>query len=389
MDKLKAEINKRKANLNSSSTRTSESSWVKKGEIEKQRLEIVLEDQKKQEKVKEEKIKKELLEIEQKLKKKNEPKKKESTGAVVPNDPTNSPSHSSPCSQQKQRELQLVNLSISKTEIINRLRRYQQPITLFGEDDAARYARLCKYKQENLDEIRTLAGTNIFETDLKMNEEEFKKKGTVITESKDDATELLKKVNEIEMTEDKSGAKVKNYAKYEMLLKKKTAIIDKCQYVLDWCKTMIKLWEKELAPILEREEVQSAEGKQKLGIFRQCRRYIKPLLDLLEKRDVSEEILNPLFLVANYTLLGEYNKANEKYMELAIGNAPWPMGVTMVGIHERSGRTKIFSSQVAHILNDETQRKYIQSIMRLVSVCQRNFQKPGSAKEVKAAEENK
>ena len=38
---------------------------------------------------------------------------------------------------------------------------------------------------------------------------------------------------------------------------------------------------------------------------------------------------------------------HEKYLELAIGNAPWPMGVTMVGIHERTGREKIFSSQVA------------------------------------------
>jgi len=31
-------------------------------------------------------------------------------------------------------------------------------------------------------------------------------------------------------------------------------------------------------------------------------------------------------------------------LELAIGNAPWPIGVTMVGIHERSGRARIFSS---------------------------------------------
>jgi pre-mRNA-splicing factor 18 len=43
------------------------------------------------------------------------------------------------------------------------------------------------------------------------------------------------------------------------------------------------------------------------------------------------------------------------------------MGVTMVGIHERTGRAKIFSSQIAHILNDETQRKYIQSIKRLIT----------------------
>jgi pre-mRNA-splicing factor 18 len=38
--------------------------------------------------------------------------------------------------------------------------------------------------------------------------------------------------------------------------------------------------------------------------------------------------------------------ANDKYNDLAIGNAPWPIGVTMVGIHERSGRAKIFTSQI-------------------------------------------
>ena len=47
-------------------------------------------------------------------------------------------------------------------------------------------------------------------------------------------------------------------------------------------------------------------------------------------------------------------------MEMAIGNAPWPIGVTMVGIHARKGREKINDKNVAHVLNDETQRKYIQ-----------------------------
>lgn len=42
----------------------------------------------------------------------------------------------------------------------------------------------------------------------------------------------------------------------------------------------------------------------------------------------------------------EYVKANDAYLRLSIGNAPWPMGVTMVGIHERSAREKIFSNQV-------------------------------------------
>lgn len=62
-----------------------------------------------------------------------------------------------------------------------------------------------------------------------------------------------------------------------------------------------------------------------------------------------------------------YIKANEHYLLLAIGNAAWPIGVTMVGIHERSGREKIFSQKQAHVLNDEKQRKYIQGVKRLMS----------------------
>lgn len=59
-----------------------------------------------------------------------------------------------------------------------------------------------------------------------------------------------------------------------------------------------------------------------------------------------------------------YMYANDIYLRLAIGNAPWPIGVTSVGIHERAGREKI--SHVmnqhgqAHIMNDEATRKFLQ-----------------------------
>jgi len=69
----------------------------------------------------------------------------------------------------------------------------------------------------------------------------------------------------------------------------------------------------------------------------------------------------------------EYTKAVQAYLTLSIGHAPWPMGVTMVGIHERAGREKIFSQHVAHVLNDETQRKYIQAMKRLMSFCQHKY----------------
>ena len=60
--------------------------------------------------------------------------------------------------------------------------------------------------------------------------------------------------------------------------------------------------------------------------------------------------------------------ANDAYLRLSIGNAPWPIGVTMVGIHERKAHEKIaMSSVVAHALSDETQRKWIQALKRLMT----------------------
>jgi len=47
--------------------------------------------------------------------------------------------------------------------------------------------------------------------------------------------------------------------------------------------------------------------------------------------------------MVHYCTLKEYVRANEIYMALCIGNSPWPMGVTQVGIHARSSRSRIES----------------------------------------------
>jgi hypothetical protein len=73
-------------------------------------------------------------------------------------------------------------------------------------------------------------------------------------------------------------------------------------------------------------------------------RFLKPLFGLIRNRELSEEILNYLYEIAHNCIMRDYLKAHDKYLELSIGNSPWPMGVTMVGIHERSGRSKIFTS---------------------------------------------
>jgi len=45
----------------------------------------------------------------------------------------------------------------------------------------------------------------------------------------------------------------------------------------------------------------------------------------------------------------------------------------MVGIHERTGRERINASNMAHVMNDEAQRKYITSIKRIMTFCQSRY----------------
>jgi hypothetical protein len=46
-------------------------------------------------------------------------------------------------------------------------------------------------------------------------------------------------------------------------------------------------------------------------------------MDSLKKQGIIEEILNSLYLIIRYCVSREYVKAHDKYLELAIGNAPW------------------------------------------------------------------
>ena len=94
--------------------------------------------------------------------------------------------------------------------------------------------------------------------------------------------------------------------------------------------------------------------------YTQSRIYLKPLLRMLKKQTLTDDIRDSLVQMVKETLQRNYIASHERYMEMAIGNAPWPIGVTNAGIHARPGRERIFSKHVAHVLNDESQRKYIQ-----------------------------
>jgi len=117
-------------------------------------------------------------------------------------------------------------------------------------------------------------------------------------------------------------------------------------------------------------EKNTALGRKDTTQFQQTRAFVRPFFRMCRKKAVPKDILKEVSYIVNALKVRNYVKANDSYYRMAIGNSPWPMGVTMVGIHERSAREKISSSDQAHILNDETQRKYIQAIKRMMTFCQ-------------------
>jgi pre-mRNA-splicing factor 18 len=145
-----------------------------------------------------------------------------------------------------------------------------------------------------------------------------------------------------------------------------------CEIILKFLKLVLNLWGDELNQRPE-EKKQSMKGRVVSATHMQTVSYMKPLFRKLKRHDVSADILGCLIDIVKHLLKRDYLKANEAYLEMAIGNAPWPIGVTMVGIHARTGREKIFAKNVAHVLNDETQRKYIQGLKRLMTQAQKYF----------------
>ncbi|KAL8742255.1 MAG: hypothetical protein Q9190_005232 [Brigantiaea leucoxantha] len=99
---------------------------------------------------------------------------------------------------------------------------------------------------------------------------------------------------------------------------------------------------------------------------------LRPLFKKFEKGELGEGILEPVVEIVRAAQERRYVDANDGYLRLSIGKAAWPIGVTMVGIHERSAREKLHESDKgkAHIMGDEVTRKFLQSIKRCLSFAQ-------------------
>ena len=204
--------------------------------------------------------------------------------------------------------------------VIKRLRQLGQPVTLFGESADERIRRLAVHDPRN------------------EGEDDFRlRDGHEITETKETKEE---KEEEEEPTDDFSR-------------------------IRSWIKARLKAWESALESRSDADK-RSAQGRLKTKTYKQTKEYIRPLTRLCKRKGLEPSIKSSLIEMIAHCDAGEFVKANDAYILVAIGNAAWPIGVTSVGIHTRTAREKVEQKNVAHVMNDEAQRKYLTSFKRLM-----------------------
>jgi pre-mRNA-splicing factor 18 len=245
--------------------------------------------------------------------------------------------------------------TMSSQEITNALRELGLPVWLFGErNDSQRQTRLEEAREE---QRATLAGRSE-QDEFRLGNDGHNIPNPFIGKKYQDGEEDFPKR--------KDSSKQHNNTLEEEVDDEH----DPHKTVYKFLKVQLKLWEEDLVNRPDAVKATLA-GKNESKTLKQCKDYIRPLFKQLKSRQLDESLLNNLEKIVKFCKEGEFVKANDAYMDVAIGRAAWPIGVTMVGIHARTGRAKIESSNVAHVMNSESQRKYLTSVKRIMTYCQK------------------
>ncbi|XP_063244257.1 pre-mRNA-splicing factor 18 [Bacillus rossius redtenbacheri] len=253
--------------------------------------------------------------------------------------------------------------TLPRKDVIRRLRERGEPILLFGETEVDAFKRL--RRSEILEPEINKGLRNDFQEALEKVDQAFLDEILASHTPNGEGHQS----NDVKVQDD--GITYEEIQKMAATLGKGDKDLD-MRVITHFIQFLLKMWGNRLnsRPAAEKMAVR---GKLACATYTQTQVYLKPLLRKLKTRSLPEDILDSLTEITGYMLERDYIKASDSYLQMAIGNAPWPIGVTMVGIHARTGREKIFSKNVAHVMNDETQRKYLQGLKRLMTKCQEYF----------------
>ncbi|XP_076629796.1 pre-mRNA processing factor 18 [Colletes latitarsis] len=254
------------------------------------------------------------------------------------------------------------HLMLPRHEVIRRLRERSEPILLFGESEIEAFKRLRKC--EILEPEVNKGFRNDFQEAMEQVDQAYLNE--ILSSSKPQDRNGKGDVNVPD-----EGVTYEDLQKMSAKLNKGDRDFD-LNVITQFIQFLVQMWGNQLNSRSTAEKM-STRGKMASATYAQTREYLKPLLRKLKNKSLPEDITDSLTDIVKHLLERNYILASDAYLQMAIGNSPWPIGVTMVGIHARTGREKIFSKNVAHVMNDETQRKYIQALKRLMTKCQEYY----------------
>ncbi|KJZ68540.1 hypothetical protein HIM_12068 [Hirsutella minnesotensis 3608] len=210
---------------------------------------------------------------------------------------------------------------VPEEELVSELRAMGQPATLFAESHAA---RLRRYRR-----LKTAVTNGPIPTTLELvDEKDMRVDGT--------------------MPKDSQGRKWL----YRQLASYFTKVLT------------------EYERAMENERRDTTAGKTAYAAMVQTRENMRPLFRKFEADDLDDSLVAPIVEIVQALQERRYVDANDGYLRLSIGKAAWPIGVTMVGIHERSAREKLHGGEKGHVMGDEVTRKFLQSIKRCLTFAQ-------------------
>jgi pre-mRNA-splicing factor 18 len=275
MDQLLKEIERKKSNLDQSKDKIGKK-YIKRGDLERLRQE-------------------EYLKRQEEMERNRAAKKIKIAKAAI----------SEPLKVLKKVQVEIVELD--ESEIKKRLRYHKQPITLFGESNTERSMRL--QKVESVEE-RSKAVT--FKSLVDANEQD-------LTEDllKGDQADVEKETEEIDTT----GISV------ELI---KNDLDFGCDLIIAYFQRLFRQWEKKMQSRPD-DVKRSTKGKLQSINLAQASEHLKPFWDGLRKRNLAMDILIRIADVCRHLQNHSFNLANDAYIRLSIGNAPWPIGVTGSG----------------------------------------------------------
>ncbi|KAF9466453.1 Prp18 domain-containing protein [Collybia nuda] len=341
MEALKAEVAAKRKAIQENSTRPTK--YMRRGDIE--RLQ------------REEELAKEAKEREEAAQRKAEAEAKCSAARELIQSPsrssTNSP-HPATLAHNADSPKPEAIFNISNEETVRRLRAKGQPIRLFAESDKDRRLRLRALELIEEKGHERQGGQNDFKKALEDVEN--------VEREKHNKNNKGKKKDDPEQT-------ATGTLDLSLIKSDPDKLYPLIYYAL---KRTLKEWAEAMDERPEHVK-RTTQGKLAAATQVQSAEYLKPLFKALRSRNLPADVLARMAEIVHYMQERQYQRANDSYLRLSIGNAPWPIGVTMVGIHERSAREKISADQVAHVLNDEVSRKYIQSLKRLLTFSQTKY----------------